>query len=313
MRRRLTALSAAAVLAATPALTSCGIFGGDADLKVTVKGAFGTRPDVAFPKDKPGQDLAIKTLDEGKGTAAHKGDLVIADYVGYRWGSGGYKLLASSYNAGQPGAFPTGQLVKGLDKALDGARPGDRVVAEIPPKDGYGDKGDAQHQVNAGDSLVYVLDVRAVYPRTAGASGKQQPLNDPKLPKVQEAPAGQAPSISVPRVAAPKSLQVRVLVQGQGAAVRKGQLLGLQYEGAFWRDGKIFDSSWNAGRPYAVTIGVGQVMKGWDQALVGQKIGSRVMLVVPPALGYGPLGGLAQAGIKKDDTLVFVIDILGAH
>jgi len=313
MRRRFTALSAAAVLAATPALTSCGIFGGDAGVKVTVKGAFGARPDVSFPKGKPGKNLAIKTLERGKGTSAHKGDLVVADYVGYRWGAGGYKLLVSSYNAGQPGAFPTGRLVKGLDKALDGARPGGRVVAEIPPKDGYGDKGDAQHQVNAEDSLVYVLDVRAVYPRASGATGKPQPLNDARLPKVQDAPAGQAPPITVPKAAAPKSLQVRVLVQGQGQAVRKGQLLALQYEGAFWRDGKIFNSSWADGRPYAVTIGTGQVLKGWDQGLAGQKIGSRVMLVVPPSLGYGPLGGLQQAGIKKDDTLVFVVDILGAH
>ncbi|MEU9843802.1 FKBP-type peptidyl-prolyl cis-trans isomerase [Actinomadura sp. NPDC048032] len=59
-------------------------------------------------------------------------------------------------------------------------------------------------------------------------------------------------------------------------------------------------------------IGTGQVMKGWDQGLVGQKVGSRVLLVVPPALGYGAKG-LAQFGIRGDDTLVFVVDLLGAH
>lgn len=66
---------------------------------------------------------------------------MVADYVGYRWNKGGRKLLASSYAKGQPGAFPTGQLVPGLTKAFDGARPGSRVVARIPPKDGFGDEG----------------------------------------------------------------------------------------------------------------------------------------------------------------------------
>ncbi|KAB2348956.1 FKBP-type peptidyl-prolyl cis-trans isomerase [Actinomadura rudentiformis] len=314
MRRRPTGLrrSAAAVLVMPLLLTGCSLFGDDVgDLQVAVKGDVGQRPDVSFPKDKPGDELAVKTLEKGKGAAARKGDLVVADYVGYRWSDGGYKLLANTYMAGQPGAFPVGQLVKGLDKALEGSRAGGRVAAKIPPKDGYGTKGDAQHQVGAGDSLVYVLDVRAVYPSTAGAQGREQPLNDPKLPKVQGA-AGKAPTVTVPRVAAPKKLAMKVLVEGTGPEVRKGQLLALQYVGLFWRDGKVFDSSWSGGRPYATTIGTGQVVKGWDDGLLGRKVGSRVLLVVPPALGYGAKG-LPQAGIKGDDTLVFVVDVLGAH
>jgi FKBP-type peptidyl-prolyl cis-trans isomerase len=107
-------------------------------------------------------------------------------------------------------------------------------------------------------------------------------------------------------------LQVRTLVKGDGAAVGKGQLLVLQYAGYFWRDGKVFNSSWSEGHPFGVMIGTGQVMKGWDQALVGQRVGSRLLLVVPPSLGYGPKG-LAQFGIRGNDTLVFVVDLLGAH
>ncbi|MFG2001363.1 FKBP-type peptidyl-prolyl cis-trans isomerase [Spirillospora sp. NPDC048911] len=314
MRRRPTGLRrpAAAVLITSLPLTGCSLFGdGAGDIQVAVKGDVGQRPDVSFPKDKPRGELAVKTLEKGRGAQARKGDLVVADYVGYRWGDGGYKILANTYMAGQPGAFPVGQLVKGLDRALEGSRAGGRVVANIPPKDGYGTKGDAQHQVGAGDSLVYVLDVRAIYSAAGGAQGREQPLTDPKLPKVQGA-AGKAPTVTVPRAAAPKKLAARVLVQGTGPQVRKGQLLALQYVGLFWRDGKVFDSSWSAGRPYATTIGTGQVVKGWDDGLLGRTVGSRVLLVVPPALGYGAKG-LPQAGIKGNDTLVFVVDILGAH
>lgn len=311
MLRRVRFLPLVAVLAA-PLVLSAACSGGD-DLDITVRGDFGKLPEVKFPEGAPAGSLAVETLAEGEGTAARKGDLVVADYVGYRWNKGGRKLLASSFANGGPGAFPTGQLVPGLTKAFEGARPGSRVVARIPPEDGFGAKGDPKHQVGAGDTLVYVLDVRAVYPKTAGPHGRREaPLNDPALPKVAEAAPGQAPSVTMPRTRPPEKLQVRTLVRGDGPAVRKGQLLALQYAGYFWRDGKVFNSSWSAGHPYGVTIGTGQVMKGWDQGLVGQRVGSRVLLVVPPSLGYGSKG-LAQFGIKGNDTLVFVVDLLGAH
>src|SRR5690606_32508019 len=92
----------------------------------------------------------------------------------------------------------------------------------------------------------------------------------------------------------------------------KDQLVALQYAGYFWRDGRVFNSSWSEGRPAAVTIGTGQVMKGWDRGLVGQRVGSRVLLVVPPSLGYGSKG-LPRFGIEGHATLVCVVDLLGAH
>ncbi|WP_141575072.1 FKBP-type peptidyl-prolyl cis-trans isomerase [Actinomadura sp. WMMA1423] len=310
MRRRLRFLPAAAVLAVPLALSAACSGGG---VGVEVSGAFGKLPQVKFPKGEPGDSFAVKTVKEGKGTAARKGDLVVADYVGYRWNKGGRKLLASSYSKGEPGAFPTGQLVPGLAKAFDGVRPGSRVVTRIPPKDGFGGEGDPKHQVGGDDTLVYVLDVRAVYPRTAGPHGaRQAPAAQAGLPRVADAAAGQAPAVTMPRTAPPKRLQAQTLVKGDGPVVRKGQLVALQYGGYFWRDGKVFNSSWSQGHPFAAMIGTGQVMAGWDQGLVGRPVGSRVLLVVPPSLGYGAKG-LPQFGIKGNDTLVFVVDLLGAH
>jgi peptidylprolyl isomerase len=116
----------------------------------------------------------------------------------------------------------------------------------------------------------------------------------------------------MPHTSPPAKPRFRTLVQGTGEPVRPGQLLALQYTGAFWRDGRVFDSSWSTGQVFSTTIGKGQVVKGWDLGLVGQRVGSRVLLVVPPAWGYGSKG-LKQAGIKGTDTLVFVVDIVGAH
>src|SRR6266568_2147122 len=97
-----------------------------------------------------------------------------------------------------------------------------------------------------------------------------------------------------------------------GSEAASGQPVVVQYVGAIWKTGKVFDSSWKRHQPFGFTIGAtpGQVIPGWDQGLVGQPVGSRVLLSVPPADGYGKTGN-TQAGIKGTDTLVFVVDILG--
>lgn len=106
------------------------------------------------------------------------------------------------------------------------------------------------------------------------------------------------------------TLQSKVLHQGSGAPVAKGDLLVADYLGQIW-GGKVFDNSYDRGQPAAFPIGVGQVVPGWDKTLVGVHAGSRVLLVLPPADGYGSQGN-PQAGIKGTDTLVFVVDVISS-
>ena len=103
----------------------------------------------------------------------------------------------------------------------------------------------------------------------------------------------------------------KTLVKGTGAKVAKGDYVIAQYAGFIWRTKKVFGSSWSSGSPFGFTIGASpeQVIPGWDKGLVGQTVGSRVMLSIPPAQGYGSAGA-SQAGIKGNDTLVFVVDII---
>ena len=82
--------------------------------------------------------------------------------------------------------------------------------------------------------------------------------------------------------------------------------------GVTWASGKTFDSSWSRGTPAGFGNGVGQVIKGWDETLVGHQVGDRVLLVVPPADGYGSQGQ-PSAGISGTDTLVFAVDIVGTY
>jgi len=82
--------------------------------------------------------------------------------------------------------------------------------------------------------------------------------------------------------------------------------------GAIYASGTVFDSSWSRGVPVTFSIGTGDVIPGWDSGLVGQPVGSRVLMVIPPAQGYGAEGN-SSAGISGTDTLVFVVDILAAN
>ena len=93
--------------------------------------------------------------------------------------------------------------------------------------------------------------------------------------------------------------------------VQKGQTIFVRYLGEVYDGKKPFDENFSGDTPATFPIGVGQVIKGWDKTLVGQHVGSRVLLEIPPKDGYGKKGK-PEAGIKGTDTLYFVVDIVGA-
>jgi peptidylprolyl isomerase len=131
----------------------------------------------------------------------------------------------------------------------------------------------------------------------------------PGQPQVAEGSHG--PVISVPAKATPPSKLVRqVLIRGHGKPLQTGQTVVVQYSGVVWRSGKVFDSSWTRGFPESFVLGSGQVLPGWETGLRGLPVGSRVLLILPPKLGYGQAGNPPDVGAH--DTLVFVIDILAA-
>lgn len=121
---------------------------------------------------------------------------------------------------------------------------------------------------------------------------------------------GEAPEITIPDGDPPAELQTEVLTEGEGAEVESGDLLVANYEGRLWEGGEVFDSSFERGAPAAFPIGTGGVIAGWDEGLVGQNVGSRVLLVVPPDKAYGEDG--AGEDIPPNSSLVFVVDLVDA-
>jgi FKBP-type peptidyl-prolyl cis-trans isomerase len=311
MRRIAAAVLAA--LATSAVVAGCGSSASSPNAAVTVKGSFGKAPTVTIPAEKASANLVVSTPIKGSGAALKSADSALADIAIYKWSGTKHSLVDSTFSTG-PQLIPAQPGLQGLTTALKNARLGSRVVAVLPPKYGYGTGGESQLKIKGTDTTVWVIDLMQQYSGSQSASGTHVSDGGGALPAVT-AKAGQAPVITVPKTSPPTGLSVTTLIKGSGPKLTKGETVVTQYVGAIWRTGSVFASSWPTsqqpgGQLFGFQIG-GNVITGFTTGLTGVPVGSRVMLVIPPSLGYGPAGGNANAGIQKDDTLVFVVDVVG--
>jgi peptidylprolyl isomerase len=116
--------------------------------------------------------------------------------------------------------------------------------------------------------------------------------------------AGEAPTITAPSGDAPTELIAQDVIVGTGATVLATSTLTVHYTLMQWSDGAILESSWSSGNP--ATFPLANVITGWQQGLVDAKVGTRRLLVIPPALGYGPMAGHPL----ENETLIFAVDII---
>jgi len=301
-----SAPNAAATTSAAPSVALKAVTAsGAVDLKTAPKVALGKTPISSAAVER-------KVLTPGSGDAATKQDTVQLRAQIFNGTSG--KLLDDGYAEGRNAeGYRLGRtdLIAGFTEGLLGATKGSRLVFTIPPAKGFGDQGNTQLGVAGTDTIVVVADIADVRRGLTQVDGTQA-ASPAGLPTVEfkNGPAKE-PTVTVPKSAAPTETKQATLIEGKGATVAKGQTITAQYHGLLWRDGSVFDSSWQRGAAADFPIGVGAVIPGWDKTLVGKKVGSRVLLVIPPADGYGSAGSGDK--IKGTDTLVFVVDILDAY
>ena len=264
-----------------------------ADIKVS--GEVGTKPTVTFETAFVGDAEDHLILIPGTGAEIKAGQRVSVDYVAIN-GNDGTELDAT-YGVGRQNIIlDEKSLLKPVYEALVGQRVGVRALVSADITD------------RLGAWSIFVFDVVSATDVPTSASGT--PVTpDPSLPVVTV--QNGVPTIATPSGTAPSSLVAQVLIKGDGPAITAGQTVLMQYTGLIWATGKVFDSSWASGA-VEFPVGTGQVITGFDEGLVGQTIGSRVLLVIPPDKGYGSEGN-PQAGIGGTDTLVFVIDLLAAE
>lgn len=290
--------------------TSSGTSASKALDSITVSGDVGSKPKVNL-KTKPTTlaSSGSRVITKGSGAEVKKGQEVTVDYLLIN-GKDGSEADTSFGKSPATFTADPGQLLPGLANGMIGKPIGSRILIGIAPKDGFpGGQGNEQLGFGKDDALIFVLDLKTAVTPLEKATGS--PVTPAKgLPTVKEDDKG-VPVVTVPKTPAPKKLVIQPLIKGEGAVVKAGQTITAAYVGVIYGTGKQFDSSYTSGVPLKQRIGVGSLVSGFDKGIVGQTVGSRVLLVLPPDEGYGKAGN-AQAGIKGTDTLVFVVDILAA-
>ena len=225
-------------------------------------------------------DLVIKDVVPGSGAVVGVGDLIEVKYVGVLLEDGAE--FDASWDRGQTFFVPVGvgAVIPGWDQGLLGMREGGRRLLIIPPNLGYGAAG-AGSAVPANATLLFAVDLVQIVN-----------VSVPAIPSVNTVGT---------------DLEVEDLLVGDGEAVEPGDTVSVHYLGSLV-DGTVFDTSWSRGRPFTTQIGVGMVIQGWDQGIIGMREGGRRLLKVPSDLAYGETG--AGSSIGPDTPLVFVVDLL---
>ncbi len=119
------------------------------------------------------------------------------------------------------------------------------------------------------------------------------------------------PEVDFPGEAAPAELVIEDITEGDGAEAGAGNTISAHYVGVAHSTGEEFDASWNRGAPLDFRLGVGQVIRGWDEGIVGMKEGGRRRLLIPSELAYGERG--AGGVIKPGESLIFVVDLVSVR
>lgn len=270
----------------------------------TVTGELGSEPKVSLPSPINVTQSSVSDLIVGDGRAITTGDQLLALDVALYAGDSGKQIVATEFNGDLSrlsNIDSWGQQIPGIATALECATEGSRILTGISPED-LGPDAAAGFDLGKDESVVAVIDVLKVY--LPHAEGSLQFNGALGLPTVVRAPDGR-PGIIIPDAAAPTELVVQTLIKGDGPVVTGDEALRVHYTGVTWAGRDVFDSSWDSN---AKQFDLASVIPGFAEGLTGQTVGSQVLIVIPPALGYGEQ---AQAGIPANSTLVFVVDILG--
>lgn len=265
---------------------------------ITVTGDYGKEPKVTFKAPWAIDKTRTEVLEPAKGAVVQAGQSVTVNYYGVNGRTG--KKFDDSFGRGQPVTFSLAQVVPGFSKGLTNQRQGSRVLIAMPGTDGYDASGGSPEAgIEVGDTLIFVVDIVAT--TLSGPEGTPVP---PKagLPEVKDNKG--VPEVTMPKTAPPTRLVVQPLIKGDGPKVGAGDLITFDYAWYTW-DGKLVESSY-AAEPGSAELA--KLLPGLRKGLVNQTVGSRVLLIVPPADGYP--NGNASPKIEKNTTLVFVVDIL---
>lgn len=238
---------------------------------------------------------AIKVLNEGTGGPLVEDDMLSFQLVSYLGSTGAQQDSTWTTTPASARLNATSFPPMLLD-AIVGKPAGTRVLYAQP----------TTNQDGTTDTTIYVIDLLSTSVPVTRAEG--EPVTpEAGLPLVTLDEDGK-PAVEITEgTMSPATLVAQTLIKGAGPVVAAGESVTFNYTG-WTTDCAQFDSSWDSGTPFTTAIGTGAVIEGWDQGLVGQTVGSQVLLFIPRDLAYGK----SEGSELKDDDLIFVVDILSA-
>jgi peptidylprolyl isomerase len=262
---------------------------GETSEAVKVTGDFGKTQKATYDDPLKATGLERSILTKGSGTTTKKGDTVntlVTVYLGNGKSLGTQPLSILVGSSAIPPLFEAGAACLPI---------GTRSVTTDTGKDVYGPQGNEQAGIKADDTIIVVTDVLGVQKDLKPAAWTKD------VPTVDM--SGKTPKVTLPKTKPPKQLELKVLKQGSGAVVQKGDTVTLDYQGTSWDTGKLFDQSYGKA---PASFATDQVVEGFGAALVGQKVGSRLIVTIPPKYAYGEKSAGQQL---SGQTLVFLIEI----
>lgn len=329
MRKILATLAASALLIS---LAGCSSINSVSDMYNTLKPACGdvtkdagatvssikvvdnktTPPTVTFAAPLAGTKMESKVITEGTGPKITGNQQVDLDYQIVNGGTG-VVAQTSSFDGTQ--AAPQ-YLAPGMNPpfcdALGSVKEGSLVAIYLPAKLAHNNQGISQLKIGKNDSVIFILKILKVYLPHAVGNEQAAQSGFPSVVRAVDGTPGVSVATDSPFPKASKdgveAVALETLLQGSGPVVAEGDTVMVHYAGYTWADGAKFDSSWEKNAPIAFTLTKDSVIPGFLNAIVGQKVGTQVVAVIPPSLGYKDQ---AQGTIPANSTLVFVIDILG--
>ncbi len=313
MRRRTRVLPLLLPLVLALGLSSCGDDEGDGGSSptsstdplstVTISGEQGAAPEVTWDGDFEADETTSEVLSEGEGDEVASGDKVVA----HIWIGNGFsqEQAFSSYEAGGPETLTVDEetLSEVFIEGLEGRTIGSRVAVAAPAETAFGEQGNPQLGIGNKDSILVIVDLMEMYEEP-----KPTDVPQSKMPTLVEK-KGEPTALDFEGLSEPDAdgdLLRTVLEEGDGEVLTTDSTITADYLGMVYGAKKPFDESFSKEPAEFSLTGV---VEGWTYGLSGLKVGSRVLLSIPPDLGYGSQD---QANIPADSTLYFVVDIISA-
>jgi FKBP-type peptidyl-prolyl cis-trans isomerase len=291
------ALGASTPSPSGPVEPACAAPGAASDA-ISVRGELGEEPiiiaDGPFTVDRVERTVLV----EGEGPPAAAGDLVAVTFT----------MLNATSGDESPGTAAVRVLLDataalpGLVDTILCSTAGSRVVGVVPAEAAFGSAGQPDLGIGPDDDVIFVIDVLALIPLQAAGEVVAIPTDFPAL-GIEFDETGR-PSVEIPQSDPPATTRATTLLEGDGAVVAAGDEFLVQFQALNWRTGAVFDETWGDAPRSLLSI-----LPGVDAAIVGRSVGSRFVVIVAPADGYGSAGA-PSSGIAPADTVVYVVDIL---